>query len=210
MSIISSNIADIALAHLNFVKDGDVIASSPLTSCSKAMVGTTTVPLGSFTYQLQGEDTGGNPFQVSGRTVNIKPGQYSLKSVSSTTTKLRSGESAVLVFELQNQNSYGSTEFTITSDMPSDFSVELQKTFAVLKAGESTQISAKVSADSLPHVTNDITITVNDGCTTVSAVHTLIIVPLDFDTEYAGGSICSNSTITTSSIPSACKQLMYF
>ena len=208
MSIISSHIAGIALADLNFIKDGNVVASAPLTSCSKAMVGTIAVPLGSFTYQLQGEDIGGNPFQVSGKTVNIKPGQYSLNTISNI-TELRSGESTILVFELHNQNSYGSTEFTITTETPSDFSVQLQQTFAVLEAGESTQISIKVSANSNPRVYNDITINVHDGCTTVSATHTVAIVRLGFGTEYAGGSICSTSAVTTSAIPSACKQFMH-
>ena len=208
MSILSSHISDIALARLNFVKDGNVVASAPLTSCSKAMVGTIAVPLGSFTYQLQGEDNRGNPFQVSGKTVNIKPGQYSLNTIS-TTTELKSGESTLLVFELHNQNSYGSSEFTIHVEATRDFSVALQQTHALLKAGDSTLISMLVFANSLPGNSTDITIVAYDGCITVTGSHTVTIVPLDFVVVYAEENICATSAMTTSVIPSACKYYIY-
>ena len=205
--MLSSRLPDISLARLNFVRDGELAASASLTPCSKAMVGNATFPSGSVTYQLQGEDLGGNPFEISGKTVDMKPGSFSLNVVSSI-AELRPGESTALVFELHNQNSYGSTEFTISVEIPTDFSVALQETHALLEAGGSTQISIQVLANSLPGVSNDITIVANDGCTTVTATHTLTIVPLDFTIEYAVDDICSTSTMTTSATPPACKQCL--
>jgi len=134
----------------------------------------------------------------------MKLGSYSLNAVSSV-AELRPGESTVLVFELHNQNSYGSTEFTVSVESPPDFSVALQETYALLEAGGSTQISIQVSANAHPGVSNDITVAANDGCTTVTGTHTLMIVPLDFSIEYAEENICSTGTMTSSGTPPACK-----
>ena len=172
--MVSSRVPDISLARLNFIRDGSVIASVPLTLCGGAMVGNATFPQGSVTYQLQGEDVGGNPFQISRKTVEFKPGKYSLTSLMDS-VEIDLGESTIFVFKLHNQNSYGSTNFTLTTESTSGVRAVLQQTHTSLKAAESADISIRVSAGSRSG-SNQVTIVASDGCVRVTASQSLLII----------------------------------
>ena len=173
--MVTSRVPDISLANLNFIRDGEVVGSIPLTPCGGAMIGNGTFPLGSVTYLLQGEDVGGNPFQISRKTVEFELGKYSLTSVSDS-VEVDPGESTVFVFKLQNQNSYGSTKFTLTTELTSGVRAVLQQTHTSLKAAESAEISVRVIAGSSPG-DNRVTIVASGGCTRVTASQTLSIKP---------------------------------
>ena len=143
VAVITSRVPDISSGHLNFIRDGSVIASVPLTLCGGAMVGNATFPLGSVTYQLQGEDIGGNPFESSQRTVEFKLGVYSLTALSDP-VEVNSRESTMFSFKLTNYNSYGSTNFTLTTESMSGVNAVLQQIHISLKAKESAKISANM------------------------------------------------------------------
>ena len=139
--MVTSRVPDISLACLNFIRDGSVIASGG------AMVGNATFPLGSVIYQLQGEDVGGNPFQISRKTVELKPGKYSFKALSDP-VEIDLGESTTFTFQLKNLNTYGSTNVTLTTESTSGVRAVLQQTHTSLKANESADIGVRVSAGS--------------------------------------------------------------
>ena len=207
---ISKPIPGISVTHLSFVQNSRTIARTLLDSCSEigALVGNATFPLGLVIYQLQGRGAEDKQFTYDSAAVEFRPGKYAFTTLSSV-AELRQGESTVLVFELHNQNSYGSTEFAIHVEPTPDFFVAIQPSHALLEAGDSIQISIQVFANSLPGISTDIRVMAYDGCTTVTGTHTLAIVPLDFVVMYAEGDICATSNMTTSILPSACKCIYY-
>ena len=132
------------------------------------MVGNAIFPLGSVTYQLQGEDVGGNPFQISGKTIELNPGNYAL----SDPVEIDPGESTTFTFQLKNLNTYGSTNFTLTTESTSGIRAVLQQTHTSLKAEESADISVHVIAGSRSG-SNQVTIIASDGCIHVTASQSL-------------------------------------
>ena len=173
MAVVTSRVPDISSAHLNYIRDGHLVGHASLTLCGGAMVGNATFPLGSVTYQLQGEDVGGNPFQISWKTVKVKPGKYLLTALSDP-VEVNPGDSTVFIFKLYNQNSYGSTNFTLTTESTSDVRAILQQTHISLNAAESAEISARVITGSSPG-DNSVTVVASDGCTRTSASQTVSI-----------------------------------
>ena len=171
--MVTSRVPDISLAHLNFIRDGRVIASVPLTLCGGAMVGNATLPLGSATYQLQGEDVGGNPFKIARKTVELKPGKYSFKALSDP-VEIDPGEFTIFTFKLHNLNTYGSTNFTLTTESTSGVRAVLQQAHTLIKANKSADISVRVSASSRSS-SNQVTIIASDGCIRVTASQSLLI-----------------------------------
>ena len=171
--MVSSRIPDISSARLNFIRDGSVAATAPLTLCGGAMIGNATFPLGSVTYQIQGEDVGRNPFVISRKTVKFTPGKYSLTALSDP-VEIVPGERTVFAFELHNQNSYGSTNLTFTTESTSGVRAVPQQTNTSLKAGERTEISVHITAGSIPGA-KEVTLTASDGCTRVTASQSLSI-----------------------------------
>lgn len=177
VAVLTTRASDISSASLNFISDGNIIGSATLTPCGGAMVGNATFPLGSVTYQLQGEDSGGNPFVHNSRRIReFKPGNYLLTPSNTNPQEIRPGGPVTLTFELHNQNQIARATFTITASAPSRFNVVPQETRVTLAAGSSTQLDALVTAGSIPQgSTHQITLHATDGCTTVSASQTLTI-----------------------------------
>ena len=173
VAVVTSQIPDISSARLNFIRDGSVAASAALTLCGGAMVGNATFPLGSVTYQIQGEDKGRNSFEISRKTVEFKPGKYLLTALSDSVELVR-GERSVFTFGLKNQNSDGSTNFTFTTESTSGVRAVPQQTSTLLKAGESTEISVPISAGSILGA-QQVTLTASDGCTRATASQSLSI-----------------------------------
>lgn len=61
--MVTSRSVEMLSAYLNIVgRGGTVVTSIFLSKCSEFLVGNTTFPLGTFTYELGGQDRGGNPF----------------------------------------------------------------------------------------------------------------------------------------------------
>ena len=188
VAVFSSQVSNISSARLNFVRNGNVVASAALTLCGGAMIGNATFPLGSVTYQLQGEDVRGNAFEISQKTVEFEPGNYLLSALSDP-VELVPDESTVFTFELRNQNSYGSTSFTFTTESTSGIRAVPQQTSTSLKAGESTEISVHVSAGSILGA-QQVTLTASDGCTHATASRSVFTTAscIDGQLRLRGGS----------------------
>ena len=173
---VPKSIPGISLTHLSFVQAGHTIARNPLSPCDTgALVGNATFPLGLITYQLQGKDVNGKSFSYESATIEFRPGAYALNTVS-TTGEVEAGDFVVIAFELRNNNLYGSAEFNISTESERGLSAVPLQTTATLKAGSSAEISVRVSTGtSSVSQSKQFTLTANDGCTSVSAFHTLSI-----------------------------------
>ena len=206
VAILTSRVSDISSASLNLISNGNIFGSVTLTPCSGAMVGNATFPLGGVTYQLQGEDMGGNPFiHNSRRTRQFNPGNYLLTPSSTNPQEIRLGESLVLTVQLHNQNVYGVTNFTLSVESPNGFSAFLKQTSVSLQAGSETQLCVPVSANSvLSGSIHRIIVTATDECNVkVSAPLTLTVIALDFEVKAATEISCPGGETTTTN-PPAC------
>ena len=173
---VPKSIPGISLTHLSFVQAGHTIARNPLSPCDTgALVGNATFPSGLITYQLQGMDVNGKSFSYESATVEFRPGTYTVDAVS-TTGEVEAGEFVVISFELHNNNLYGSTHFSFSTESGRGLSAVPLQTTAMLEAGSSAEIGVHVSAGiSTASQSKQFTLTANDGCTSVSASHTLSI-----------------------------------
>ena len=150
----------------------------PLHKCSKFVVGNTTFPLGTFTYDLGGEDQDGNPFVYNTKKITtFMPGSnyFTLSAVNGTSLEI---DVILLTYELCNTNPYGSVTFNFTAESVDGFSKFLWPYQATVGAGESVQvtIAASVSSSSIRRgSSHTFTVTATNGCTTLSASKTVNI-----------------------------------
>ena len=169
-------IPGISLTQLSFVQYSRTASRNPLSPCDTGvLVGNATFPLGLTTYQLQGKDVKNNTFLYESAAVEFRPGAYALNAVS-TTEEVEAGDFVLILFELHNNILYGSTHFSFSTEDDRGLSAVPLQTTAVLEAGGSAEITVRVSAGtSSVSQTKHFTLTANDGCTSVSASHTLSI-----------------------------------
>ena len=100
--------------YVNIIGNGQVVAHVPLHKCSKFVVGNTTFPLGTFTYELGGEDQDGNPFVYNARknaTFGSGSSYFTLSAVNGTSLEMDLYDVILLTYELHNANPYGSVTF---------------------------------------------------------------------------------------------------
>ena len=182
IAVITSRSAEMSSAYLNIVgRNGTVVAHIPLSKCSEFLVGNTTFPLGTFTYELGGEDQDGNPFVYNIRKNAVfEPGSsyYIFSAVNGTTLEIDYDDIFSLTYELNNTNPYGPVTFNFTAQPVDGFSRFLQPHQATVGAGESVQVTVTASIGSSRirrGTSHTFTVTATNGCTTLSASKTVNI-----------------------------------
>ena len=180
--MVTSRSAEMSSAYVNIVGRGrTIIASILLSKCSEFLIGNTTFPLGTFTYELGGEDMDGNPFVYnSKKNVTFGPGSsyYAFSAVNGTSLEIDYNDIFSLTYELNNTNPYGSVTFNFTAQPVDGFSRFLRPHQATLGAGESVQVTITASVGSSrirrgsSHTFN---VTATNNCTTLSASKTVNI-----------------------------------
>ena len=180
--MVTSRIAEMSSAYLNIVgRNRTVVAHIPLSKCSEFLVGNTTFPLGTFIYELGGEDQDGNPFVYNSRkNVTFGPGSsyYAFSAVNGTSLEIDYNDIFSLTYKLNNTNPYGSVTFNFAAESVDGFSRFLRPHQATLGAGESVQVTVTASVGSL-HIrrgsSHTFTVTATNNCTTLSASKTVNI-----------------------------------
>jgi len=168
-------------AYLNIIGNGQVVAHVALHKCSEFLVGSTTFPLGTFTYELRGEDQDGNPF-VYNTKKNITFGSgnsyFDLGPVNGTSLGIDLYDVILLTYKLSNNNPYGSMAFNFTAQSVDGFSKFLRPYQATVGVGESVQVTITARAGSSRirrGSTYMFTVTATNGCMTLSASKTVNI-----------------------------------
>ena len=149
--------------------------------CSIFLIGNTTFPLGTFTYELGGEDQDGNPFVYNikkNTTFGSGNSYFTLSAINGTSLEMDLYDVILLTYELHNTNPYGSVTFNFTAESADGFSRFLWPYQATVGAGESVQvtITARVGSSRIRRGSSHIfTVTATNGCMTLSASKTVNI-----------------------------------
>ena len=158
-----------------------------MSKCSEFLVGNTTFPLGTFTYELGGQDQDGNPFVYdTKKTITFGPGSsyYTFSAVNGTSLEIDYDDIFSLTYELNNTNPYGPVTFNFTAEPVDGFSRFLRPHRATVGAGESVQVTltANVGSSRIRRgSSHTFTVTATNGCTTLSASKTVNIrAPVSF------------------------------
>ena len=182
IAVVTSRSTEISSAYVNILgRDRTIIAHIPLSKCSKFLVGNTTFPLGTFTYELGGEDQDGNPFVYNTKKNAVfGPGTsyYAFSAVNGTSLEIDYDDIFSLTYELNNTNLYGSVTFNFAAQPVDGFSRFLRPRRATLGAGESIQVTVTASVGSSRirrGSSHTFTVTATNGCTTLSASKTVNI-----------------------------------
>ena len=182
IAVVTSRIAEMSSAYLNIVgRNRTVVAHIPLSKCSEFLIGNTTFPLGTFTYELGGEDMNGNPFMYnSKKDITFEPGSsyYAFNAVSGTSLEIDYDDIFSLAYELNNTNPYGSVTFNFAAEPVDGFSRFLRPHQATVGAGESVQVTVTASVGSSRirrGSSHTFTVTATNGCATLSASKTVNI-----------------------------------
>ena len=181
IAVLTSRSAEMSSAHLNIIGNGRVVARVPLHKCSEFLIGNTTFPLGTFTYELRGKDQDGIPFVYNTKkNTTFGPGNsyFTLGAVNGTSLEMDLNDFVLLKYKLCNTNPYGSVTFNFTAQSVDGFSKSLWPYQATVGAGESVQvtIAASVSSSSIRRgSSHTFTVTATNGCTTLSASKTVNI-----------------------------------
>ena len=152
IAVVTSRIAEMSSAYLSIVgRSKTVVARIPLSKCSKFLVGNTNFPLGTFTYELGGEDMNGNPFMYnSKKEITFEPGSsyYAFNAVSGTSLEIDYDDIFSLTYTLNNTNPYGSVTFNFAAKPVDGFIRFLRPHQATVGAGESVQVTVTASVGS--------------------------------------------------------------
>ena len=181
IAVLTSRSAEMPSAYLNIIGNGRVVTRVPLHKCSKFLIGNTTFPLGTFTYELGGEDQDGNPFVYNTKkNVTFGPGNscFALSPVNGTSLEMDLYDIILLTYELRNTCPYGSVTFNFTAEPVYGFIKFLWPYRATVGAGESVQVIITASAGSSRisrGSSHTFTLTATNGCTTLSASKTVNI-----------------------------------
>ena len=169
-------------AYVNILgRDRTIIAHAPLSKCSEFLIGNTTFPLGTFTYELGGEDQDGNPFVYNTKkNAAFGPGSsyYAFSAVNGTSLEIDYYDIFSLTYELNNTNPYGSVTFNFATEPVDGFSRFFRPHLATVGAGESVQVTVTASIGSSRirrGSSHTFTVTATNGCTTLSASKTVNI-----------------------------------
>ena len=169
-------------AYINIVgRNRTIVAHIPLSKCSEFLIGNTTFPLGTFTYELGGQDQNGNPFVCdTKKTITLGPGNsyYTFNPVNRTSLEINYDDIFSLTYELNNTNPYGPVTFNFTAEPVDGFSRFLSPHHATVGAGESVQVTLTASVGSSRirrGSSHTFTVTATNGCTTLSASKTVNI-----------------------------------
>ena len=180
--VVTSRSADMSSAYLNIVGRGETaVAHIPLSKCSEFLIGNTTFPLGTFTYELGGQDQDGNPFVYdTKKTITFGPGSsyYTFSPVNGTSLEIDYDDIFSLTYELNNTNTYGPVTFNFAAEPVDGFSRFLRLHHATVGAGESVivTITASVGSSRIRRgSTHTFTVTATNDCTTLSASKTVNI-----------------------------------
>ena len=180
--MVTSRSTEMSSAYLNIVdRNGTVVAHIPLSKCSEFLIGNTTFPLGTFIYELGGEDQDGNPFVYNSRkNVTFGPGSsyYAFSAVNGTSLEIDYYDIFSLTYELNNTNPYGSVTFNFAAEPVDGFSRFLRPLRATVGAGESVQVTITASVGSSRirrGSSHTFTVTATNNCTTLSASKTVNI-----------------------------------
>ena len=184
IAVVTSRSAEMSSAYVNILgRNRTVVAQIPLSKCSEFLIGNTTFPLGTFTYELGGEDQDGNPFVYNTKKNAVfGPGSsyYAFSAVNGTSLEIDYNDIFSLTYELNNTNPYGSVTFNFAAEPVDGFSRFLRPHRATVGAGESVQVNMTVTASvgssriwrGSSHM---FTVTATNGCTTLSASKTVNI-----------------------------------
>ena len=182
ITVVTSRSAEMLSAYLNIVgRGGTVVASILLSKCSEFLIGITTFPLGTFTYELGGQDQDGNPFVYNTKkNVTFGPGSsyYTFSAVNGTSLEIDYDDIFSLTYELNNTNPYGPVTFNFTAEPVDGFSRFLRPHRATVGAGESVQVTLTANVGSSrvrQGSSHTFTVTATNGCTTLSASKTVNI-----------------------------------
>jgi len=162
--VITTQSAEISSAYLNIIGNRRVVAHVSLHKCSEFFIGNTTFPLGTFTYDLGGEDQDGNPFVYNTKKITtFMPGSkyFTLSAVNGTSLEI---DVILLTYELCNTNPYGSVTLNFTAESVDGFS-------KFLWPYQATVGSSRIRRGS----SHTFTVTATNGCTTLSASKTVNI-----------------------------------
>ena len=180
--MVTSRSAEMSSAYLNIVgRNRTVVARIPLSKCSEFLIGNTTFPLGTFTYELGGHDQDGNPFVYdTKKTITFGPGSsyYTFSAVNGTSLEIDYDDIFSLTYELNNTNPYGPVTFNFTAEPVDGFSRFLRPHRATVGAGESVQVTLTANVGSSrvrQGSSHTFTVTATNGCTTLSASKTVNI-----------------------------------
>ena len=180
--MVTSRSAEMSSAYVNILgRNRTVVAHIPLSKCSEFLVGNTTFPLGTFIYELGGEDQDGNPFVYNSRkNVTFGPGSnyYAFNAVNGTSLEIDYDDIFSLTYELNNTNPYGSVIFNFTAQPVDGFSRFLRPLRATVGAGESVHVTVTASVGSSRirrGSSHTFTVTATNGCTALSTSKTVNI-----------------------------------
>ena len=180
--MVTSQSAEMSSAYLNIVgRNRTVVARIPLSKCSEFLVGYTTFPLGTFTYELGGHDQDGNPFVYdTKKTITFGPGSsyYTFSAVNGTSLEIDYDEIFSFTYEFNNTNPYGPVTFNFTAEPVDGFNKHLRPHRATVGAGESVQVTLTASVGSSrirQGSSHTFTVTATNDCTTLSASKTVNI-----------------------------------
>ena len=182
ITVVTSRSAEMSSAYINIVgRGGTAVVSIPLSKCSEFLVGNTTFPLGTFTYELGGQDQDGNPFVYNTKkTITFGPGSgfYTFSAVNGTSLEIDYYDIFSLTYELNNTNPYGPVTFNFAAEPVDGFSRFLRPYRATVGAGESVQVTLTASVGSSRikrGSSHTFTVTATNDCTTLSASKTVNI-----------------------------------
>ena len=182
IAVVTSRSAEMLSAYINIVgRGGTVVAHIPLSKCSEFLVGNTTFPLGTFTYELGGQDQDGNSFVYdTKKTITFGPGNsyYTFNPVNGTSLEIGYYDIFSLTYELNNTNPYGPVTFNFAAKQVDGFSRFIRPHRATVGAGESVQVTLTASVGSSRirrGSTHTFTVTATNGCTTLPASKTVNI-----------------------------------
>lgn len=153
-----------------------------LDKCGVSWTGNITTPaVGTYTYQVEGQDTETNPFvYFTERTVSFLSGEeyFQFSSENSGEMMAEIGDFIVIPFRLTSNNPYGSTTFQFTVEELEGFSRAVQPQQSTVARGESVEVTAVVRVTSSrieDGSAHNVTVTASNGCTTVTASRRIVL-----------------------------------
>lgn len=189
IGFVSTATDSILSASFLLVGDDDFTTSpSPLNHCGSGFIGNHTLPpIGTYSYQLEGEDTGLNSFSfLVPRPVILGSGIefYSFERVGDEIVEGTTTDFILLFFRFHGNNPYGPTSFEFrVGDLPG-FAHRIQPAGAVVeREGEvNITVALRTSVSGIMSgSTFTVPVTASNGCASLTASTDIIVtVPVSF------------------------------
>ena len=185
IALTSLRISDISSLSLLVTDSSGSTETLPLTKCSNVFTTEYEFTAGEYSYKVEGTDVDGVEFSKDlDKSVVVENGPsdaYSFEAKDSSTLEVEIGDSFSIEFELNSNDQFGTTSFSLSSSLDG-FTLTLDATNVELQPMQVQTITLTGSNIGSAGVgeTNSITVTATNDCQTLTAIRLVSIEVFNF------------------------------